>query len=223
MSLESVCARDLMQHEVVRILKDASVESAIEALEENGISGAPVVDTAGRLVGVFSSRDVARSEHMREGRLSTGATDESLLDWDEEEETEVAMERREGFSSLNSGTERVADWMSTEVLTVAPAESLRGVCSAMAREGAHRVFVVEGQKLVGVISSLDVVRHVAGEKRPKKSGKPAPAAVGTPVGKAVGKGSNDKAAAPKAKASKEAKPAGAPAAKAAKGPKSAAK
>jgi CBS domain-containing protein len=173
----SIAAKDLMQRKLVRLQVDTSVEDAIETLEEHGISGAPVVDTSGRLVGVFSARDVARSEHVREGRISTREADDELMDLEgEEDEVEMALERRHAFSSANAGADCVADWMSTELLTVDPDADLRKVCASMARESMHRVFVVEAGKLVGVVSSMDVVRHVAGavrglaKPRPERSG-----------------------------------------------------
>src|SRR5689334_3638095 len=53
-----VTAKDLMNKDVVRLDADAPIESAIEMLDENEISGAPVTDGSGHLLGVLSARDV---------------------------------------------------------------------------------------------------------------------------------------------------------------------
>ena len=66
-----VLARDVMQTDVLVFRPDDSIQSAAEQLEEIGASGAPVVDDAGRLIGVLTTSDIARSEHVDGGRIST--------------------------------------------------------------------------------------------------------------------------------------------------------
>jgi CBS domain-containing protein len=58
-------------------------------------------------------------------------------------------------------SETVEQLMSPDPITVAPSASLRSVCALMVREGIHRVIVVDEGKLVGIVTTLDVVRAVA--------------------------------------------------------------
>ncbi|HEX6882845.1 MAG TPA: CBS domain-containing protein [Planctomycetota bacterium] len=160
-----VTARDLMRTDVQTLSPSDTIETAQGLFEEARISGAPVV-ASGRLVGVLSLADIASPEHQREGRLRTQGDYELAEPVGEERVDELDPEevvfRKEDYSPEVLGRELVGDWMSTGVVTVAPTATLERVCQTMAERSIHRVFVTEGERLLGVISSLDVVRHVAG-------------------------------------------------------------
>ena len=162
-----VRARDLMQKDVVRLESDTSIASAVESLEENGISGAPVVDASERLVGVFSLRDAARSEALNGGRFGLRRGDDRVPDWVDEEHDdgsilEEEISDRDDYSTASGGGDTVSEWMNPTVIAVSPEASLKDVCRVLERERIHRVFVVDGRRLQGVISSLDIVRFLAG-------------------------------------------------------------
>jgi CBS domain-containing protein len=155
-----------MNRDVVRLDSDTSIAGAVEALETNGISGAPVVDASERLVGVFSLRDAARSESLNAGRFGERRGDDRVPDWAEEEyddgsvlEDEIS--DRDDYSSATGGGDVVAEWMNPTVIAVPPDASLKEVCRVMSREQIHRVFVVDNRRLSGVISSLDIVRFLS--------------------------------------------------------------
>jgi CBS domain-containing protein len=164
---ERVRAKDLMQTDVVILAADAPVTEAIETLEEYRIGGAPVVDASGRIVGVFSAADVTRREHVDESGIRPQPAERHMAEPLEEE----GMLDEERFSYVDDynpetlGHETVQDWMSPQFASVAPGDTLRAVCRVMVAESVHRVFVVERGALVGILSSFDVVRHVAGEAR----------------------------------------------------------
>ncbi len=161
-----ILARDLMQAQVVTLRPDSSLHEALETLEEHEITGAPVVDVSGRPVGFLTMRDVARSEHLsgdrlrgvREGpdlpELPTDETEDGMLDED-------SILEREGYSAALLGQDAVQDWMSEDVTAVAPADDLRTVCRTMTENGIHRVLVLENERIVGIITTMDIVRHLA--------------------------------------------------------------
>jgi CBS domain-containing protein len=159
-------ARDLMQKDVVRLESDTAISSAVESLEANGISGAPVVDASERLVGVFSLRDAARSESLNGGRFGDRKGDDRVPDWVDEEADEGSVledeiSDRDDYSTAAGGGDTVAEWMNPTVIAVTPEASLKEVCRVMERERIHRVFVVDGRRLCGVISSMDIVRYLS--------------------------------------------------------------
>lgn len=167
-AIRPVTARELMHKDLIRLDADSSLASAVETLEDAHISGAPVVDAAERLVGVFSLRDAARSEVETGTRFGERERGAAVPDWTEEDlEEGFAIEReisrRDDYSPAQTSAECVGDWMNPSVISVTPDASLRELCQIMSRERIHRVFVVDGRRLVGVISSLDVVAHVAGD------------------------------------------------------------
>lgn len=161
--IEKATARELMQPKVVQLDADLSVERAVEILDENGITGAPVVSD-GRVVGMLSARDVARAEHVREGRLQGEPNEYELADPDSEEpwdDEETGILSRAGYSPDVSGGTSVTDWMTPTYASVEPAADLATVCRVMADERVHRVLVVDGGRLVGLVAASDVVRWLA--------------------------------------------------------------
>ena len=179
-------ARDLMRTDLITLNAEATVAEAIRTFEEYHISGVPVVDGAGTVVGGFSVHDVARmdrdsTERENSGRGSFYMTNPLDEPFEEEDWFDAA-----DFSTEAMGPEKVKDWMTHKVLAVEPDTPLAEVCKRMVRESVHRVLVMEDQGLVGLISSFDVVRFVAG-MAPAKASAPSKAAKKKTAKKATAK------------------------------------
>ena len=165
-TLADVTARDLMQTEVVTLDADASVEEAVSVLEDYRITGAPVVDGGGNLVGVFSVSDIARREHVGDGRIRSerGAWFETNpLAASDDGGWEREFGAREDYSPDVLGRETVGEWMHRGVITVAPEARVKEVCELLTRESIHRVLVVEDGSLAGLVSTVDIVRWLAAQ------------------------------------------------------------
>ncbi|HTF88172.1 MAG TPA: CBS domain-containing protein [Planctomycetota bacterium] len=164
-AMNNVKARDIMQTRVVTLSPSAPIQSAIETLEELHISGAPVVDSAGNIVGMLSARDIVKSEHMQNDVIQAGKGEYRLIAEDEDEEQPQAFDEVlfsfNDFSPQTIGSTTVSEWMSKGIVSVGPDCSLRTVCKLMVKEHIHRVAVVEHRKLVGIITTLDIVRCIA--------------------------------------------------------------
>lgn len=163
-TLSKLTARDLMKSKVLLLNPRHSLEEAVRTLADMKISGAPVVDSAGKLVGVLSSRDIARPEHIagREAAARSGNYEFAEASADDDGSfDEEFLSSTDGYSAetLLSGT--VSDVMSTDPITVEPDASIRTICALMTREGIHRVIVVERGKVVGIVATSDIVRAVA--------------------------------------------------------------
>ena len=158
-----VHARDLMQEKVILLSADAPIEEAVETFEEYKISGAPVVDSAGNTIGVLSAFDIARAEHVREGRIESGHGRWYHADPLADDEFDVDPQfRAEGYGPAAGGDRAtVADWMTRELVTVTPEATLGEVCRTMAEHSIHRVLVVSERRLRGIVTSFDVVRCLA--------------------------------------------------------------
>jgi CBS domain-containing protein len=126
--------RDLMHKDVVTVGMDAAVNEAIVVLTDSHISALPVVDTGGRMIGVISSTDIL----MSEAEAADAGERETLL-----QETPVR------------------DLMTVHPLTVAPEAEVKEAAQAMLYADVHRLFVTDGDRVVGVISTTDIVRGVA--------------------------------------------------------------
>ena len=148
-----VVARDLMLTDLVTLSPELPLVDAHRALIESGVSGAPVVDDGNSIVGVLSSSDLLRSvaeEH-----------DSDIVRVDYFREV-LDFSGPEGASDLDDFQDRlkeltVADVMTRELVTITPNASLRDVAATLARHRIHRVLVVEGDRLAGIISTFDFV------------------------------------------------------------------
>lgn len=125
---------ELMQTDVQTVRPDAVVNDAVVSLAESHITGLPVVDGGGRLVGVISTTDILASE--------------------EEAEDQAARE------VLFEGT-LVRDLMTPRPVTIAPDASVKEAAQQMLYADVHRLFVVEQEQVVGVVSTTDIMRAVA--------------------------------------------------------------
>lgn len=125
---------DLMHKAVVTVRLETPVKDAVVMLADDHISALPVTDNAGRMVGVVSSTDILTAEAEAED--------------DEAREALFA----ETF---------VRDLMTARPLTVSPTTDVREAAQQMLYADVHRLFVTEGDQVVGVISSSDIVRAVA--------------------------------------------------------------
>jgi CBS domain-containing protein len=118
-------ARDTMTKDVITVLPSCTLREAIELLLAERISGLPVVDERGRLVGVIT-----------EFALLAVAYDDRAL------------------------SDPVSQHMTTELLTVDAKDTVRKVADLCVVHRVRRVPVMDGGRLVGLISRCDVLRAI---------------------------------------------------------------
>jgi CBS-domain-containing membrane protein len=148
--LLSLRVSDLMSSPVTTVSECDSMGDAARILAESGITGAPVVDVAGRCVGMLSATDYA----MREHRLAQG--EEKLSFGHEHELTRSAED--ESFRIESIAHDRVREHMSPAVQTINETASMINAARVMCREHIHRLVIIDqDERPVGLISSLDLV------------------------------------------------------------------
>ncbi len=132
---------DIMTRELVTVTPDTSLRDAAMAMLRHGVSGLPVVDRQGALVGIVSEADFVAQEAVHDI-----ANRPRLLD---------PLFGR-GDAALTSA-ETVGDVMTTEVVTVLPGTRVAEAARRMAA-GVKRLPVVEaGGELVGIVSRADIL------------------------------------------------------------------
>jgi CBS domain-containing protein len=123
-----------MQPDVKTVHLEAPLNEALVTLSDAHISALPVVDGLGRMVGVISSTDILTSEAEAGDR----------------EEREALFEDTQ-----------VREIMTPCPLTVPPEAEVREAAQQMLYADVHRLFVTNGERVIGVISTTDIVRAVA--------------------------------------------------------------
>ena len=149
--IAELVAKDIMVSSVVHIGLHAELIEVAQRLVDAQITGLPVVEE-GRLVGIVSRSDFVRApvllktmdEYVSDRRYEDTLQQRSRAEFD-------------GFlSRLRHLT--VADVMTTEVVTCVPDTPVGEIGTKMIRHHIHRVVVVDNDRPVGIIGSLDLVK-----------------------------------------------------------------
>ncbi len=152
---------DIMQTDLVTIRTDASVRELTRLLADMNIGGVPVVDANGALRGVVSATDVVRRA------AESGALDfqDDVVDVDAVDYYQPVDAGWNEWASVSSLREpealTVEDIMTTVSFGVAPSTTLPGLADFLVRGRIHRALVMEGTRLVGLVTAMDVLKAVA--------------------------------------------------------------
>lgn len=157
-------AADLMSPVVISVPRDMSLQGAAHLLAQNHISGAPVVDEAGRCIGVISSSDfVQLVEHGACAKAAPRETDPCFCsDWQ--------VEGREVEACLH-----VHDVMTPDLVTTGPSTPIGRLASMMMDAHIHRVIIVDhAGRPLGIVSATDILAAIARAARLLDPPAPAP-------------------------------------------------
>lgn len=146
-------ARDVMQTDILTIDPGSSLLDAYRLFVEEEISGAPVVDEDGRVLGVVSAQDLLRAtEEERDTAVVQTSYFRDLTEFSGPDWQTSAEDFQDRLAGLT-----VADVMTEGAILVAPDAPIAEVASTIRRHRIHRVLVVEQERIVGLISTYDLV------------------------------------------------------------------
>jgi predicted transcriptional regulator len=146
--------KDVMNPDVMTVADEMTTGELARYLTEREISGAPVVDGQGHLIGVVSMTDIGR--HMAEpSEFEASAGSEFYRDSDD-----LALEDF-GQRYVEQSATTVRDVMTPVVHQVPATATVADAARVMIREHIHRLVVTQGREPVGIITSMDLLRVVA--------------------------------------------------------------
>ena len=148
--------KDVMTSPAVSITPDSSVLQAVRVMLQRHISGLPVVDKEGRLVGIVTEGDFLR-------RTETG-TERRRPRWLEF----LLGPGRLADEYTHSHGRKVYEIMTADPLTVGEETSLDEVVRLMEKRRIKRLPVVRGNEVVGIVSRANLVHALAGLAREAK-------------------------------------------------------
>jgi CBS domain-containing protein len=142
-------AIDVMVRDVVTVHPDTDVAEAIKLLSEHDVSALPVVDAAGKLVGVLSEADLIHRAEI--------GTEKQRPWW---------LEAMTGASTLaeefaKSHGKKVGEVMTNGVISVAEETPLSEIAAIFERKRIKRVPVVKDGRLVGIVSRSNLIQAIA--------------------------------------------------------------
>jgi CBS domain-containing protein len=141
-------AHHIMTHKVITVAPDESIADAARLMLDHHVSGLPVV-SAGNLVGIVTERDL-----LRRKELGTQRKRPRWLEF-------FIGPGRQATEYVKTAGRKVREIMTEDVKTVTEDTPLVDVVALMEKYGVKRLPVVEGKKLVGIISRQNFVRALA--------------------------------------------------------------
>jgi CBS domain-containing protein len=142
--------KDIMSKTVITVSPTTTIAEAINLMIGARISGVPVVDEAGALVGVLSESDL-----LRRVEVGTQRRRSHWLEW-------LIEPGRLAAEYVRANGRLAREVMTVDPITIADDASVKDAVSIMERRKVKRLPVVHGGKLVGIISRADVIRSLAG-------------------------------------------------------------
>lgn len=151
--MRELVAKDVMNTEMLKVRDDMTVAELAEFLVDHEISGVPVEDADGHLVGVVSLSDVARSLTGRDEAVLTHTEPEYYLSsWEERFNAEDIAGLR-----IAESDETVAEIMTPSILAVDEEMPVGKIAEKMIDARIHRLLVTRGKKVVGIITTTDLL------------------------------------------------------------------
>lgn len=139
--------REIMTKDVVTVLPGQSLKDVARLLVEHRISGVPVVDGSGSVLGVISEGDVLIREHGMPTRHG------GPLAW--------FLDPLDVVDRLKLGARVAGESMTSPAVTVGADRMVTAAAELMIEVDVNRLPVVEAGKLVGIVTRADLVRAFA--------------------------------------------------------------
>ena len=173
--------RDIMEADTVNISPDATVRELAEILNDEQISGAPVVDAQGNLVGVVSTSDIVRlaSEPRVLPKGESTWLDELeetdpdyvpsfFLDVDSYPSKWTPLSDEPMLASFDDAT--VKDIMTSVPFTIPAETSVAVLADFLSERRIHRAVVMGKRGIAGIVTTFDVLRACQPQGRDQLTG-----------------------------------------------------
>lgn len=147
--------RDVMAKDPITLKPTASLREAAITLADESVGGCPVVDDRGKIIGMLSEVDILEALKTQHKELRMLMPPEITFGISFVE----IIKEREALAAFKEVENRlVQDVMTKEVHAVSPDDALERPIRLMVQHKIHRIPVVEGDRLVGIVTRGDVLR-----------------------------------------------------------------
>jgi CBS domain-containing protein len=147
-----VIIEEVMTRQVITVRPETSVQEAARLMSTNRVSGLPVVDASGQVVGIISDGDLI----LRQRRPKVRPWWRMFF----EDPEQLAREYRK------IAGQTVADVMTWPALVISPAFTIETAAAIFDNRQIRRLPVVRDGRLVGIVSRGDLIKALAGSTQP---------------------------------------------------------
>src|ERR1700739_1279438 len=142
-------AHQIMTRPVITVTPETTIIEAANTMLQRHVSGLPVVDAAGKLVGIISEGDF-----IRRSEIGTQRRRGRFLKF-------ILGSGKEATDFVHEHGRRVAEIMTPDPLTINEDTDLETIVELMEKNGVKRLPVMHGDKLVGIVSRSNLLQAVA--------------------------------------------------------------
>ena len=151
--MRPITAGDLMNPEVLTVREDMTVRELARYLTDNQITGAPVEDSDGKLIGVVSVVDIAGvASDAGNVRTDRSSPDFYVRGWEDKITPEEIRDFRVDNEDLPVG-----EIMTPPVFSEGEAATVAEIATVMLRGHLHRLLVTRDERPVGIVSTSDLL------------------------------------------------------------------
>ncbi|MEW6418581.1 MAG: CBS domain-containing protein [Nitrospirota bacterium] len=146
-------SKDIMTKDVITVKPATTVEDFARILTKHGISGAPVVDDNGNLMGIVTENDLIRKDSRLHIPTILRLFDAFITIGTSKLEVEI--------KKMAAST--VGEICIRDVITVSDETPIEDIATIMTEKNVHLLPVLKEGKIVGIIGKKDLIKGVAGE------------------------------------------------------------
>ena len=153
----TVLAYEIMTPSIKAVPQSWTMDRLARFLTDNEITGSPVTDETGEIVGIATLKDIT------EFRWNASRS-ESDARMTPEEEHEARRLRMAIFEEMGKVPVEVRDILTPIVLSVDEQTPVRDIADIMMREHLHRIFITKDEKITGIVTTYDMLKLISDQE-----------------------------------------------------------
>jgi predicted transcriptional regulator len=155
--MKYLTAKDVMNPQVISVPADWTIEELAQFLVDKAITGAPVKNEEGKLIGVVSLTDIVRHDSLAEMELRADEPhDYYMHGW----EDRLTPEDLSSFHIAEKPQVYVRDIMTPMIFKVDEKTPLPDVADTMIGGRIHRLLVTREGRVIGIVTTMDMLKVI---------------------------------------------------------------
>lgn len=158
----TVFAYEIMTPSIKAVPQSWTMDRLARFLTDNEITGSPVTDDSGEIVGIATLKDIT------EFRWNANRADTAENRMTAEEEQEARRLRMMIFEEMGKVPVEVRDIMTPIVVSVDEQTPVQDIADMMMEEHLHRIFITKEKKITGIVTTYDMLKLISDKELTKR-------------------------------------------------------